>query len=146
MNDVTLETPCWRSPCAGYAPGHHMHFIHAKRVGLSPWGWRDAVVLSVEGQFACLAYLEGDATPVVWHHTSLKRVIGAGDPVRLHEQYYALGCPAGWFNVVVEGGIGAVPEPADKAAWEDQVTGFAVDLATGVALALDHVEERGDGR
>ena len=57
--------------------------------------------------------------------------------MRVHEQYYVLGGPFGWVNVVVTGGLGAVPEPADPSAWDGQVTGGVQDLSTGRGLALD---------
>ena len=44
MSDLT---PCVVSDdvfCRSYLPGHHTHWIHAKHVGRTPWGWRDAVV------------------------------------------------------------------------------------------------------
>jgi hypothetical protein len=138
-----IETPC-SGPCPSYGAGHQVHFIQARLVGESPWGWRDAVVSSLDKHFARLAYLEDDATPIVWHHKSLKRRISVGDPVRLHERYHVLGCPAGWFSVVIAGGLGAVPEPMDKTVWAPEFTIPVVDLATGIALPLDHVEGRGE--
>ncbi len=51
----------------------------------------------------------------LWHHEPLSGQVDVGDPVRVHEQYYVLGGPFGWLNVIIKGGLGAVPEPAEPA-------------------------------
>ena len=123
--------------CGAYHPGHNTHAIHARRVGETPWGWRDAVVRAIDGRWTTVAYVEHDHEVELWHHEELARELTVGAPVRLHEQYYVLGGPFGWLNVVVCGGLGPVPEPADVSAWQREMTGGVQDLGTGRALALD---------
>jgi hypothetical protein len=60
--------------------------------------------------------------------------------VRVHEQFHALGCPAGWFNCAIENGAGWVPKPVGAVAWNAEVTRGVVDLSTGIAAAVDHGE------
>jgi len=120
-----------------------MHPVHASQVGRTPWGWRDGVVTSIDGRSVTVAYLDDSASPVLWHHQPLDGVVRVGDLVRVHELFHALGCPAGWFSCVVEDGAGPVPEPADAASWDAEVTRGVVDLSTGVAAAVDHGVDRG---
>ena len=129
--------------CGAYYPGHHTHWIHAKHVGRTPWGWRDAVVRRVDGLWVTVAYVDPDVEVRLWHHVDLAAELAIGAPVRLHEGYYVLGGPFGWLNVVVQGGLGPVPEPADPAAWADRVTGGVQDLGTGRGLALDWLDPEG---
>ena len=143
MSDVTPCTVRVDGSCESYRPGHHTHWIHAKHVGRTPWGWRDAVVDRIDGSWLAVHYLDSGRRLRVWHHAELVEEIEAGAPVRVHEQYYVLGGPFGWLNVVVQGGLGAVPEPADTAAWQHRVTGGVQDLGTGRALALDWPDPAG---
>jgi hypothetical protein len=143
MSDLTPCAALNGEPCELYFPGHVTHWIHAKNVGRTPWGWRDAVVSSVDGGWITVSYLESGRQVRLWHHAELAGEVGAGAPVRLHEQYYVLGGPFGWLNVVVRGGLGPVPAPADPAGWERQMTGGVQDLSTGRALALDWVDPHG---
>ena len=129
--------------CRSYLPGHHTHWIHAKHVGRTPWGWRDAVVSGVDGGWTTVTYVESGRPVRLWHHVDLAAELVVGAPVRVHEGYYVLGGPFGWLNVVVQGGLGPVPEPADPAAWADRVTGGVQDLGTGRALALDWPDPQG---
>lgn len=130
--------PC-RDRCGTYRDGHDLHAIQAKLIGQTPWGWRDAVLMSVDGQTIELAYVHEHARPTLWHHRVLGRLLRPGEPVRLHEQYRALGTPHGWYSVRISNGLGAVPEPEDRDAYATRTCWGAVDLATGVAIALDHV-------
>ena len=66
--------------------------------------------------------------------------IPVGGPVRVHEEYYVIGGPFGWLNVVVRGGLGPVPAPSDPAAWAAEMTGGVQDLATGRALAIERIQ------
>ena len=129
--------------CQQYNRGHNVHFIHAKRVGSTPWGWRDAIVRSVGYRWITVDYLLEPVSLRLWHHASLRGELHAGDPVRVHEGYYVLGCPLGWLNVFVTGGLGPVPEPASVRGWQAEMTGGVQDMATGRALPLDH---HGDDR
>ena len=124
-------------PCQSYGPGHNLHVIHGKHVGRTPWGWRDGVVVSSSGGDVVVEYLEAEHRVTLWHHAPIAAV-RPGSPVRVHERYYVLGGPFGWLNVVVTGGLGAVPEPADPAVWAEQVVMPVVDLSTGRGLAVDH--------
>lgn len=140
MNLPEAIASCQGSQCRSFRPGHHVHPIHAKRVGHTPWGWRDAVVTRIDGLKVSLAYLNEPGAPDVWHHRPhLADALAVADPVRLHEQYYVVGSPSGWYSVVIDGGIGAVPEPDDLGAWLNHVSGGVVDLRTGIALATDHL-------
>jgi len=127
--------------CRSYAPGHNMHCIHAKHVGLSPWGWRDAVVTNMhpDGRIE-LDYIDEDGSVVVWNHADLTRLIAPGDPVRVHEGLHALGGPFGWFNMFVATGIGPVTEPVHPELWAAQMSWGVTDLSTGIAIALDHAQ------
>ena len=143
MSDLT---PCVVSDdvfCRSYLPGHHTHWIHAKHIGRTPWGWRDAVVTSFDAGWTTVTYVESGRPVRLWHHVDLAGELEVGAPVRVHEGYYVLGGPFGWANVVVEGGLGPVPEPADPAAWADRVTGGVQDLGTGRGLALDWPDPQG---
>ena len=133
-------TPCVvpdGAHCSSYLPGHCTHWIHARRIGETPWGWRDAVVSGMDGRWTTVTYVESGRLVRLWHHADLAGEVAVGAPVRVHERYYVLGGPFGWLNVVVQGGLGAVPEPADTSAWERQMTGGVQDLGTGRALPLD---------
>jgi hypothetical protein len=140
MSDPAPDTAdgCESGQCASYHAGHSIHFIQARKVGESPWGWRDGVVIGVDGLDATVAYLGEDATPSVWHHRSLSLYVEVGDPVRLHEQYGVLGCPSGWFSVAITGGLGPVAQPDAPGLWIAETTVGVVDLATGIAIATDH--------
>ncbi len=115
-----------------------MHHIHSIHVGRTPWGWRDALVAAVTGPSVHVEYLDGQATPVLWHH----RAIGVelGDPVRVHDEYHAVAFPFGWFNVIIRGGLGPVPEPPDTVLWYQRTTLGVVDMGAGNGLAVDHAE------
>ncbi len=131
-------TFCRGTPCQAFAPGHNMHHIHSIHVGRTPWGWRDALVAAVTGPSVHVEYLDGQATPVLWHH----RAIGVelGDPVRVHDEYHAVAFPFGWFNVIIRGGLGPVPEPPDTVLWYQRTTLGVVDMGAGNGLAVDHAE------
>lgn len=126
--------------CQAYWPGHNTHWIHAKHVGRTPWGWRDAVVTGISDRWISVAYVAESTQVRLWHHDHLGGEVVVGDPVRVHEEYYVLGGPFGWLNVVVEGGLGAVPRPKEPRLWADETTGGVQDLSTGRALALDHLD------
>lgn len=128
---------CRGTPCQAFAPGHNMHHIHASRVGRTPWGWRDAFVTSATSQVVRAEYLDGQVV-LAWHHRALGVELGA--PVRVHEEYHAVGSPFGWFNVIIRGGFGPVPEPPDAVLWHDRMSVGVVDMGMGNGLALDHAE------
>lgn len=130
--------PCAGSPCRSFRGGHNTHVVQARLVGESPWGWRDAIVTDVDGLKASLDYVLEEGSPVVWHHRSWAGQVAAGDPVRLHERYAVLGTPAGWFSVVVTGGLGDVPTPADPAWWAAETSAGIVDLDSGIGIPTDH--------
>ena len=114
-----------------------MHWIHAKVVGKSPWGWRDGVVVAVDpGGVLTIEYLLQAGQVQLWHHQPLAAPVGS--PVRVHEGFHAVGGPFGWCNVFLLSGLGAVPEPADPRLWQAETHPGIVDLATGRALPMDH--------
>lgn len=125
--------------CQLFRPGHNTHCIHAKYIGRTPWGWRDSVVSSLDGHWVMVDYVLESAQLRLWHHTRFTDELHVGELVRVHEQYHVLGGLFGWLNVIVAGGLGAVPEPAEPALWAELVTGGGQDLSTGRGLALDHV-------
>ena len=58
MSDLT---PCVVADdvfCRSYLPGHHTHWIHAKHIGRTPWGWRDAVVTGFDAGWTTVAYVD----------------------------------------------------------------------------------------
>ena len=65
-----------------------MHQIHARHIGQSPWGWRDALVVRVEGLFLTLRYLAEDVEFTAWHHAELPLM--PGDPVRVNQSHSAV--------------------------------------------------------
>jgi hypothetical protein len=128
--------------CQSYANGHNMHFIHARHVGETPWGWRDGVVDALLPYgWVQIVYVDQPAVVKVWHHQPLRGLVRRGDPVRLNENWWALGGPFGWVNVLVRGGLGKVPDPVAPEIWASEITGGVVDLSTGRGLALDHLDE-----
>lgn len=137
--NVSEPTQCIEPRCNSYGPGHQVHFIQAGLVGETPWGWRDAVVRRMQSGWLHLSYLDTDVHPSLWHHTDLTDLLCPGAPVRLHEQYHLLGSPAGWFNVVLRNGAGAVPEPPHLSLWHAEARVAVVDNQTGRALPLDHL-------
>jgi hypothetical protein len=115
-----------------------MHFIHAGKIGETPWGWRDGVVSAIGSDgWLEVEYLAEPGSARAWHHRDLTERVGVGDPVRLHEQYYALALPSAWLCVFLEAGIGAVPAPADPELWRLEMTVGVTDLSTGEALPMD---------
>lgn len=133
--------------CQSFHPGHNMHWIHARHVGESPWGWRDGLVAaaSVDG-FVTIEYVLESGRVEGWHHSPVVARLSKGTPVRVHEGYRTLSSPMGWIHLLIRSGLGAVAEPEDADPWEAEVTGGVVDLATGRGLALDHLHgEDGDG-
>lgn len=138
MDEVTSciwEQVNGRDCCQSCRAGHNMHWGRASELGRRPWGWRNATVTHVTPTWITLHYT-GTSTEVrVWHHNDLSSEITVGERVRLHEEYLALGGPFGWIYVVVHGGLGPVPKPANPQRWAAQTTGGVVSLATGRALA-----------
>ncbi len=106
--------------------------------------WRDATVVTVDDPVVTARYVLENMTIRIWHHESLTSRLVVSEPVRVHEGYHALGARLGWVNVVVLEGIGEVPEPADREVWRPEMTVGAVDLATGIAIAMDHVDRGSD--
>lgn len=156
VRDEGLPTVPCRRDCSTYFPGHAMHFIHAGRLASTPWGWRDSVVTQVQGQALAFEYVDPSVSApgagVVWRHRPWPAAVVVGGLVRVHERYWAVGSSAGWFSVVVVRGVGAVPEPEDVERWwrehpEAGAPGRAavVDLGTGVAVPVDHVDPWAEG-
>ena len=119
-----------------------MHDIHARKIGESPWGWRDAVVthLAPDG-WLTVDYVLEEARMIGWHHDDLATVLTVGSPVRVHEGFWSLAGTFGWVNLFVREGAGAVEKPKAPELWQDQVTRGVVDLSTGRALPLDHLND-----
>ena len=126
-----------------YRPGHQLHHIHARLLGLRPWGWRPGVLHRVDGQEAVVHYLLDDGAVTVWHEGRL-RTVADGTPVRVHEELRGLDVDGLLLHVDVTGGLGPVPAPADPALWRAEMQPFpVVDVARGAAL-VDVPREPGD--
>lgn len=146
MNAITTKrpTPCTIDPdlgrCIAYRPGHQMHVIQANLIGHSPWGWRDGVVSTVtaDGRIE-VDYVTEPGGVVAWHHDDLTALLSQGTPVRVHEEFHALGASFGWVCLFIASGLGKVPEPENPDLWRVQMTVGVTNLATGRALAMDHV-------
>jgi hypothetical protein len=114
-----------------YKPGFHIHFIQAKKIGQTPWGWRPGVVSAVEGQTATVSYVQEDGDVTLWHHAPLDD-LEVGLPVRVHEQSHVLETVGSWRNVALTGGLGPVPEPEHPDLWEPETDRAVItDLGTG---------------
>lgn len=135
--------------CQAYFPGHHMHFIHARKLGESPWGWRDGVIAAAgEDGTVIIDYVLEDGRAEAWHHDEVVVELRVGSPVRVHEGLYALSSRLGWLNILISGGLGPVPTPEQTDPWLAEMTGGVVDLSTGRGLALDQIdsdEAEGEG-
>jgi hypothetical protein len=107
-----------------------LHSINARLLGESPWGWRDGVVTAIDGLWIHIEY-PAEGSVRVWHHRDLSAELADGDPVRVHEQYFAMAIPGACLAVYCIQGRGAVPEPAEPALWRSEVTPVVVDLGTG---------------
>lgn len=126
--------------CVSYWSGHNTHWIHANHVGRTPWGWRDGVVASADPKgWVHVEYVAAQATVSGWHHRDLSELLPPGTLVRVHERYHVLGGPFGWLNLVVRGGLGPVPDPGEPALWAEEMRVGIENLATGIALPIDHV-------
>jgi len=124
--------------CGSFAPGHNMHWIQARLLGESPWGWRDAVVRSVHGGRAVAAYVHENGSVSASHHVALDTLVSVGDPIRVHEGYAALATAGGLLlSVELAEGLGDVPDPDVPELWSHDLTGGVVDLSTGRGIALD---------
>jgi len=55
--------------CQLYWAGHNTHWIHAKHIGRTPWGWRDAAVTGIDGRWLTVDYVLDSGTLRLWHHT-----------------------------------------------------------------------------
>jgi hypothetical protein len=117
--------------------GHRMHWIHAKQVGRTPWGWRSGTVLSVDGQWVTVVYTRRPGIVRLWHHEELGAALRPGTRVRVHEAYHALAGPFGWVNVLVHGGHGLRRRPRRLRRWARRASVPVVDLSTGRALAME---------
>ena len=116
-----------------YHPGYELHFIHARHLGRTPWGWRAGTVSEVREDGVSVDYLLEPGHVEVWHHEALPVVVGT--PVRVHEQYHAIDVDGAWRNVRLTGGLGGVPEPVGTGTWADEVqAAVVVDLARGEAV------------
>ena len=118
--------------CQSYNPGHNVHFIHARKVGESPWGWRDGLLSSLDATGSLTVEYATEAGQVeAWHHQDLVAELAVGSPVRVHEGWQMLASSAGWLHLNISAGLGTVEEPAFVELWDDQVTYGVVDLSTG---------------
>ena len=116
-----------------YHPGYHLHPLHAKHLGRTPWGWRAGTVSEVREDGVSVDYLLEPGHVQVWHHAALPVVVGT--PVRVHEQHHGFDVDGAWLNVRLTGGLGAVPAPVEPGIWADEAqAAVVVDLARGEAV------------
>jgi hypothetical protein len=132
--------------CGMYLPGHQMHFIHAKHLGLSPHEWRaatvtDATELSTGGHLLTVDYLDEPGWAWVWHHARVPDVCD-GYPLRVHERLHALDVGAGWLNVDLVASSTPAHELHERAAAAPPLADTAgpviLDLGTGRAFPPEH--------
>lgn len=83
-------------------PGFHIHFIHAQKIGQTPWGRRPDIVTTVDGSTATVAYVQEDADGTLWHHQPLAD-LEVGVPVRVHGKFRVLETVGVWRNVELSG-------------------------------------------
>jgi hypothetical protein len=107
-----------------------LHSINARLLGESPWGWRDGVVTAIDGLWIHIEY-PPEGSVRVWHHHDLSAELADGEPVRVHEQYFAMAIPGAWLAVYCTQGRGSVPKPVEPALWRSKATPVVVDLGTG---------------
>jgi hypothetical protein len=140
MTKATFNTQCSLNDdgrCRHYGSGHALHQIQARHIGQSPWGWRDAVVVTVDGLYLELRYLAEDVEFTAWHHQELGLV--PGDPVRVNQSAGAvLQGKFGGVNVAHDSPVTAVPEPEHPELWAAESSAGVVDLATGRAFNLNN--------
>ena len=127
--------------CMSFHAGHNMHQIHARKVGQRPWGWRDGVIAALGPDGGLEVNYLGGGRLMAWHHEDLRHLLAIGSPVRVHEEYYALGSPLGWLSLLISSGLGDIPNPADADSWLPETSAGIRDIATGRGLATDHPGE-----
>ena len=132
---TAVLSPCTASArCRVYAAGHRVHGIHTGMLLRSPWGWRDAVVLSIdEENVAVLRYATADGTCSVWHHHDLSVMCPPGSSLLVHEQRHAVAVGSVVLNVHVADGVGA--PVLHSGAGSAPGTVIVADLATGQGRA-----------
>lgn len=119
--------------CQNYGPGHTMHWVHAKQVGKTPWGWRDGFARTT-ADVIVVAYAGGGSIEV-WHHRRLD--FPPGTPVRVHEQFHALAVASLWINVDIRnGGAGAVLEPSIPELWAAEMQAGITSVVEGTGVGL----------
>ena len=132
--------PSGNGVCQSYYSGHNFHVIHARRVGESPWGWRDGVLTSVDASgWLAVDYAAETGRVEAWHHQDLVAELPVGTPVRLHEGLRTLASAVGWLHLRIASGLGAVEQPVFVERWDDQVTSGVVNLSTGRGVDLPTV-------
>ncbi|MEJ3405950.1 hypothetical protein WDJ51_14540 [Rathayibacter sp. YIM 133350] len=118
--------------CSSYHAGHNVHAIQARLLRERPEHWRDAVISSVDGQTATVAYLDDPAIPTLWHHQDFAKLVQPGDPCTLHENLHVLQVGTRVYCVKVFDGAGdAVDAVSDRRPGEV----FIADLASGIGHA-----------
>jgi hypothetical protein len=145
MSEANFNSACKPSDhgrCGYYGSGHALHQIHARHIGQSPWGWRDALVVRVEGMFLTLRYLAADVEFTAWHHAELPLM--PGDPVRVNQSHSAvLQAKFGQVNIAHDSPLSAVPEPEHPELWAAESSPGVVDLATGRAFNVNNEFQHG---
>lgn len=128
--------------CSSYAPGHNVHWIQAKLIGRAPWGWRDCLVVAVDGLTLRLRYVEEDVEFTAWHHEDLSKWLSVGAPVRINQDKGTLmHGPFGQVYIAHDSPLAAVPTPEHPDLWAAEITLGVVDLATGRGVNTELLDE-----
>ncbi|HLS48880.1 MAG TPA: hypothetical protein VK024_02700 [Actinomycetaceae bacterium] len=124
-------SPCTPdAACRRYWPGHLVHPIHSGFVQREPWGWRKAVVASIDDDnVAFLEYRDDAGTCRVWHHLDLSVVCPPGTSVQVHEGRHVIAVAHVALNVALVDGIGPVPPPSHGTVTHAPIV--VTDLSTG---------------
>ena len=107
-----------------------IHWIQAGLAARRAWGWRNGLVRTYAEGVATIDYVSEPATITVWNPRDLG--LTPGSAVRVHEGVHVLDSGRGWWNVtILEGGLGAVPEPEHPELWAAEQQVVATEVATG---------------
>jgi hypothetical protein len=119
-----------------YLPGWHLHPIQARLVDATPWGWRPARILALDGQVVTAAYVSEHGTVTFWHHRDLRKELHIGQLVRVHERFHVLATDDAWLNVRIDAGMGPVPDPPGSSLLDAGPPGAVVNMATGRGIRI----------
>ena len=120
-------------PCQSFAPGHHVHSVHAGLIARAPWGWRTALVTNVQADDVIDLLYVGGGTVRAWHHARITPTLKLAQRIGVHEGLHALRINGRLLNAHLTDGIGPVREPNDLTEWTGQLPAGA-NLENGEGL------------